>query len=60
MERILKGISNLIKGEIRLDLFIQAYNTMKKENLSSHLKLFTNEGLELAGFGQEDITKLKE
>lgn len=60
MERILKGVSSLLQGKIEIDLFIQAYSTMRQESMNNHLEIFTNEGLKLAGFNEEDINKMKE
>ena len=57
-ERILKAISNLIKGEISIDLFLQSYEYIKSENEIS-LNLYTTEGLELAGLTKRDIKTLE-
>ena len=43
-ERILKAISNLIKGEISIELFLQGYEYIKSENEIS-LNLYTPKGL---------------
>lgn len=59
MERILKGVKNLLQGKIELDLFLQAYNIMRKESMYNNLHMFTYEGCELAGFNEEDIKKFK-
>lgn len=60
MERILKGVSSLLQDKIEIDLFLQAYNAMRQESMNNHLEMFTNEGLKLAGFNEEDINKMKE
>ena len=60
MERILRGVSNLIQGKIEIDLFLQAYNAMRKESMNNHLEIYTDEGLKLAGFNEDDIKKMKE
>ena len=57
-ERILKAVSNLIKGEISIDLFLQSYEYIKSENEIS-LNLYTTEGLELAGLTKRDIKTLE-
>lgn len=57
-ERILKAVSNLIKGEISIDLFLQSYEYIKSENAIS-LNLYTTEGLELAGLTKRDIKTLE-
>ena len=59
MQRLLKGVKNLLQGEINLDLFVQTYNVMRKESLYNHLNYYTYEGRELAGFNKEDIEKMK-
>lgn len=57
-ERILKAVSNLIKGEISIDLFLQSYEYIKSENEIS-LNLYTPKGLELAGLTKRDIKTLE-
>ena len=56
INRILKGISSLKKDKIDIELFIHAYEQMKKEN--SYMNCYTDEGLELAGFSKKDILRL--
>ena len=53
-ERILKGISSLIKNEIGIDIFLQAYEYIKSDN-KNLLNMFTAEGLQLAGLTAKDI-----
>ena len=53
-ERILKGISSLIKNEIGIDTFLQAYEYIKSDN-NNLLNMFTEEGLQLAGLTAKDI-----
>ncbi len=51
-KRILKALSNLLKGEIDLDLFIKAYHMIILEESKKDLMSkcwFTDEGMELAG-----------
>lgn len=59
MERILKGVSDLIQDKIEIDLFLQAYNVMRQESIKNHLEMYTDEGLMLAGFNEEDIKNSK-
>ena len=60
MERILKGVSSLLKDEIDIMLFIHAYEAIKmKSDSKTCLNYFTEEGLELAGFSKEDIEEIK-
>lgn len=59
MERILKATSSLLKDEIDLSLFIQAYEKMREESQCVYLDTFTEKGLELCGFSQEDIIQIK-
>lgn len=63
MQRILKAVSELIKGNIDIELLIATYNKIKLEeiqnNMCTNLNWFTKEGLEKAGFTDEDIEKLK-
>ena len=60
MERILKLISNSLKGKIGLDLLLTAYDYIKTDSNVDNLKFFTDEGLALAGFNEEDIRKIKQ
>ena len=53
-ERLLKGVSNLMKNEIGIDLFLQGYEYIKSDN-KSLLNMFTAEGLQLAGLTAKDI-----
>lgn len=57
MSRILRGISNLIKGEINVELLLSAYDSMKAEceKNRTYLDSFLEEGLKLAGFNDEDL-----
>lgn len=57
-ERILRAVSNLIKGEISIDLFLQGYEYIKSENEVS-LNLYTPKGLELVGLTKRDIKTLE-
>lgn len=57
-ERALKAVSNLIKGKISIDLFLQSYQYIKSEDEIS-LNLYTTEGLKLAGLTKKDIKILE-
>ena len=57
-KRILKGVSSLMKEQIGIDLFLQVYEYIKKENELS-LNFYTTEGLELAGLTKRDINILE-
>ena len=57
-DRILKDISSFIKGEISLELFIHAYDYYKNDYQSYFTNFYTEEGLKLAGFSEEDIKKI--
>ena len=59
MERILKGVSNLIQDKIEINLFLQSYNAMRQESMNKYLEVYTDEGLKLAGFNEDDIKNLK-
>lgn len=61
MARILKGTSNLMKDKIGIELFVKAYELIKMEERKNNLYLnsFTEEGLKLAGFNEEDMKKMK-
>ena len=58
-ERFLKAISSLLKEKIEIELFLQAYETMKQEQASSMCEYHTDEGLSLCGFSDFDIEKMK-
>lgn len=50
MDRILKAVSSLIKDEISVELFLDAYEEMKSSIRKSNLEgYYTKEGLKLAG-----------
>lgn len=53
--RILKDISSFIKGEIKLELFVHAYDFYKNEYKSHRLAFYTDEGLKFAGMNKKDI-----
>lgn len=55
--RILKAVSSLIKDEIDIELFTSAYDIYKKESENISIGIFTDEGLKLAGFTEEDLQK---
>ncbi len=55
--RILKAVSSLIKDEIDIELFTSAYDIYKKESEDISIGIFTDEGLKLAGFTEEDLQK---
>ena len=57
-EKLLKGVSNLIKDQIGIELFLQGYEYIKAENNLS-LDIYTKEGLELAGLSENDIKRLE-
>lgn len=57
--RILKAISSLIKNKISIELFLDAYEEFKIDDRKSMRIWYTEEGLKLAGFSDEDIKKLK-
>ena len=59
MERIPKGVSNLIQDKIEINLFLQSYNAMRQESMNKYLEVYTDEGLKLAGFNEDDIKNLK-
>jgi hypothetical protein len=56
-KRILKNISSFLKGKIGLELFVHAYDAYKAENLRRLPDFYTDKGLKLAGFTDEDIQK---
>ena len=58
--RILKAISSLMKNKISLGLFLDAYEEFKIEDRKYIGNWYTEEGLKLAGFSDEDIKKLKQ
>lgn len=57
--RILKAISSLTKNKISIELFLDAYEEFKINDRKSMGIWYTEEGLKLAGFSDEDIKKLK-
>ena len=57
-EKLLKGVSNLIKDQIGIELFLQGYEYIKAENNLS-LDIYTKDGLELAGLSEKDIKTLE-
>ncbi len=57
--RILKDISSFLKGEIELELFVHAYDYYKNDSKKDFPNFYTDEGLKLAGFSEEDIKKIK-
>ena len=57
-ERILKGISSLMKNEIGVNLFIRAYEHIKSESNDRALFCFTEEGLQKAGLSEEKGEKV--
>lgn len=56
-DRILKGVSNLMKNKIAIDTFIDVYEYIQNEK-RQYLKMYTEEGLELAGLSKSDIEKI--
>lgn len=59
-ERILKAVSSLINNEITVELFVRAYDDIRAEqNKRTLTSCFTEEGLKLAGFNDEDIKRVK-
>ena len=60
MNKILVGISNLLKEKIDISLFLNSYEEIKKEQIKTNLNWFTDEGLKLAGFTQNEIKRIKE
>lgn len=57
-ERILKAVSSLVKDEIGIDLFINAYECIKNEE-KHLLNRYTTEGLKLAGLTTKDINVIE-
>ena len=57
--RILKAISSLMKNKISIDLFLYAYEEFKMNDRSNMKLWYSEEGLKLAGFSEEDIKKDK-
>lgn len=53
--RILKDISNFMKGKIELELFVHAYDYFKSDFKNEFPDFYTDEGLKLAGFSDIDI-----
>ena len=59
-EKILKAISSLINNKITVELFVRAYDDIRAEqNKRTLTSCFTEEGLKLAGFNDEDIKRIK-
>lgn len=58
IDRLLKAVSSLLKGEIDITLFISAYEKIKQEHNSSFC-LFTDEGLKLCGFSEKEILEIR-
>ena len=56
-ERILKGVSSLMKDEICIDTFIDVYQYIQNED-KQYLNIYTEEGLKLAGLNENDIKKV--
>ncbi len=56
-ERILKGVSSLMKDEICIDTFIDVYQYIQNEEKQC-LSIYAEEGLKLAGLNEKDIKKL--
>jgi hypothetical protein len=46
---LLKAVSSLLKDEISISLFLDAYDTIKLDNAKPYLDLYTEEGLKLVG-----------
>ena len=63
MQRILRGVSEMVKGEMTADLLFAAYNKMKFEaiqkEMCTSLDWFIDEGLKGVGFNEEDIKEIK-
>ena len=57
-ERILKGVSSLMKEEIGIDLFLNGYEYIRNEN-KYLLNMFTTESLQLAGLTRKDVNILE-
>lgn len=49
----------MIKNKISIELFLDAYEEFKIDDRKSMRIWYTEEGLKLAGFSDEDIKKLK-
>lgn len=60
MDRILIGVSNLIKENIGVEIFLDAYENIKAENEKEKhfLSKYTKEGLQLAGISKKEIKKI--
>lgn len=58
MERILKALSSLLKGEIEVSLFLNAYDKMREE-YNDFLDIYTDEGLKLCGFSEKEILEIR-
>jgi len=58
IDRLLKSVSSLLKGEIDITLFISAYEKIIQEYHSSFY-WFTDEGLKLCGFSEKEILEIR-
>ncbi len=54
IQRILKAVSSVLKGEIGLDLFLDSCNHIKQQKNDRYFRLYSVEGLKLAGLNEED------
>ena len=59
INRLLKSVSSLLKNEIDITLFISAYEKIIQEYHSSFY-WFTDEGLKLCGFSDNEILEIRE
>jgi len=59
MERILKALSSLLRGEIEVSLFLNAYDKMREE-YNDFLNTYTDKGLKLCGFSEKEILEIRE
>lgn len=57
--RLLRGVSNLIKGKIDIGLFIVVYEKIKNDSENYLYYNYTEEGLKMAGLNDEDIKNRK-
>ena len=58
-ERMLKTISSFLQEKIDLELLLKTYDYIKVDSDIGNFKVYTDEGLELAGLNEEDIIKIK-
>ena len=58
-DRILKTISSFLQEKIDLELLLKTYDYIKVDSDIGNFKVYTDEGLELAGLNEEDIIKIK-